>query len=235
MAVDTRDKRFSLIGFGSPTPWNLPNPDGSVDTQDRAMLLHLYHGLDITVTGVTGTGSGDLGAITADADGKFTNNGTAAGDLAAITGDADGAVSVTGTATGTLPAILGDADGIGGTVIAVTTAGSSKGKGQPKRRRVILDGQSYWVDSNIEEQKLLHDYLLERQKQHDAALAEQDSETLKAARIAMARARNRLARVRERMRLEQSADEAELVERLKQQRKQQLEEEDDLLLLLLVT
>lgn len=47
MAVDTRNKRMSLIGFGAPTPRVLPNPDGTVAAADRAMLLYLYAGLDI--------------------------------------------------------------------------------------------------------------------------------------------------------------------------------------------
>lgn len=45
MAVDTANKRFSLIGFGSPVPRMLPIPDGAFNAADRAMLLYLYHGL----------------------------------------------------------------------------------------------------------------------------------------------------------------------------------------------
>lgn len=48
MAVDTRDKRFSLISFGSPIPNVLPNPDGSFNAADRAMLIFLYHGLALS-------------------------------------------------------------------------------------------------------------------------------------------------------------------------------------------
>lgn len=45
MAVDTANKRYSLIGFGSPTPRLLPIPDGTIAAADRAMLLYLYHGM----------------------------------------------------------------------------------------------------------------------------------------------------------------------------------------------
>lgn len=45
MSVDSRDKRMSLIGFGLPILVVLPNPDGTIGTQDRAMLLWLYHGI----------------------------------------------------------------------------------------------------------------------------------------------------------------------------------------------
>lgn len=52
MAVDTRDKRFSLIGFGSPTPRVLPIADGTFSAADRAMLLYLYHGLTLGAVAV---------------------------------------------------------------------------------------------------------------------------------------------------------------------------------------
>ena len=45
MAVDTRDKRFSMMGLGSPVPRVLPNPDGTIGDQDRAMFIYLYHGI----------------------------------------------------------------------------------------------------------------------------------------------------------------------------------------------
>lgn len=45
MAVDTRDKRFSMMGLLQPVPSVLPNPDGTVNTQDRAQYLFLYHGI----------------------------------------------------------------------------------------------------------------------------------------------------------------------------------------------
>lgn len=52
MSVDTRNKRMSLIGFGSPIPTVLPNPDGSFNNYDRAQLLWLYAGLNILIVGV---------------------------------------------------------------------------------------------------------------------------------------------------------------------------------------
>lgn len=48
MAIDTRDKRFSMMGFGAPTPRVLPNPAGTFNAADRAMLLYLYHGLTLS-------------------------------------------------------------------------------------------------------------------------------------------------------------------------------------------
>lgn len=47
MAVDTRNNRMSLIGFGSPIPSVLPNPDGTIGALDRAHLLWLYAGVII--------------------------------------------------------------------------------------------------------------------------------------------------------------------------------------------
>jgi len=53
MAVDTRDKRFSMLGFGQPhgLPYVLPHPDGTVDAADRPQLLRLYHGSGISIVG----------------------------------------------------------------------------------------------------------------------------------------------------------------------------------------
>ena len=47
MAVDTRDRRMSMLGLAQPVPSMLPNPDGTIGTQDRAMLLWLYHGITL--------------------------------------------------------------------------------------------------------------------------------------------------------------------------------------------
>ncbi len=48
MAVDTRNKRFSVIGLTSPTLPALPNPDGTLDIGDRPILLMLYAGFSLT-------------------------------------------------------------------------------------------------------------------------------------------------------------------------------------------
>lgn len=44
MAIDTAQKRYSLIGLGSPTPRLLPIPQGRLGADDRALLLFLYTG-----------------------------------------------------------------------------------------------------------------------------------------------------------------------------------------------
>lgn len=52
MAVDTRNKRFSLLAFGKPLPYVMPNPDGSfANANDRAQLVYLYHGLTPAAAG----------------------------------------------------------------------------------------------------------------------------------------------------------------------------------------
>ena len=47
MAVDTRNKRFSMLGLAQArmVPYVLPNPDGSFSTQDRAQLAFMYAGI----------------------------------------------------------------------------------------------------------------------------------------------------------------------------------------------
>lgn len=54
MAVDSRQKRMSMIEFGAGHSWRtLFEADGSVDADDRAHLLGLYSGiaLDAPVAG----------------------------------------------------------------------------------------------------------------------------------------------------------------------------------------
>lgn len=48
MAVDTAQKRFSLMGFGCPVPQMVMPPSGSVVEADRADLLYLYSGITLT-------------------------------------------------------------------------------------------------------------------------------------------------------------------------------------------
>ncbi len=46
MAIDTAEKRFSMLNFGSTgTVHLLFEPDGAVDADDRAHLLDLYSGI----------------------------------------------------------------------------------------------------------------------------------------------------------------------------------------------
>ena len=47
MAVDTRDKRFSMMGLLQPVPSILPNPDGTIDSNDMYQYIFLYHGITI--------------------------------------------------------------------------------------------------------------------------------------------------------------------------------------------
>ena len=53
MAVDTRDRRFSMLGFGQGwgIPYVLPNPEGSFDVDDRAQLCYLYRGITLATPG----------------------------------------------------------------------------------------------------------------------------------------------------------------------------------------
>ena len=53
MAVDTRQKRFSMINMGSISTDLLPQADGTIDADDRRMFLDLYSGL-AAATSVSG-------------------------------------------------------------------------------------------------------------------------------------------------------------------------------------
>ena len=49
MAVDTKKKRLSMIGFGDGVILHtLPEPDGTIDPGDRLHLLGLFSGFGIT-------------------------------------------------------------------------------------------------------------------------------------------------------------------------------------------
>lgn len=55
MAVDTRDKRFSMMGLANVNPSMMADPDASIDGPDRAMLIFLYHGITLAApAGVVG-------------------------------------------------------------------------------------------------------------------------------------------------------------------------------------
>jgi hypothetical protein len=47
MAIDTRQKRFSMLNFSWVPPVALFEADGSVDADDRAHLLNLYSGITL--------------------------------------------------------------------------------------------------------------------------------------------------------------------------------------------
>ena len=56
MAVDTAEKRFSMLNFGDGTTIHLlPEPDGAIDLDDRQHLLDCYSGIafgaPVVVTG----------------------------------------------------------------------------------------------------------------------------------------------------------------------------------------
>jgi len=48
VAVDSQDKRMSMMGLGAPVPSVFPDPDNSLSVYDRAQYLWLYAGLDIS-------------------------------------------------------------------------------------------------------------------------------------------------------------------------------------------
>jgi hypothetical protein len=48
MAVDTKSKRMSMLSAASPIAWqHLFEVDGSVDADDRSVLLHIYGGIPL--------------------------------------------------------------------------------------------------------------------------------------------------------------------------------------------
>ena len=54
MAVDTRNRRFSMLGFGQAhgAPVVFPNPDGAFTFgDDFEMLLYCYHGIAFAGSG----------------------------------------------------------------------------------------------------------------------------------------------------------------------------------------
>ncbi len=46
MAVDTAEKRYSMLNFGDGNNWHmLPQVDGAIDLDDRQHLLDCYSGI----------------------------------------------------------------------------------------------------------------------------------------------------------------------------------------------
>lgn len=52
MAIDTREKRFSMMDFGDGNIGVLHEPDGSVDLDDRQHLLGCYSGIAFAELGI---------------------------------------------------------------------------------------------------------------------------------------------------------------------------------------
>lgn len=49
MAIDTAEKRFSMMGFASPIRKYIV-PDGAVDADARSTFLNLYSGITLTAS-----------------------------------------------------------------------------------------------------------------------------------------------------------------------------------------
>lgn len=47
MAVDTRDRRMSMIGLGESYAAMMKDPTSTIDSEARAMLLNLYGGFSL--------------------------------------------------------------------------------------------------------------------------------------------------------------------------------------------
>jgi len=53
MAVDTAEKRYSMLNFGLPFFRALPQVDGGIEADDRLHLLGLYSGIAAAGGGVS--------------------------------------------------------------------------------------------------------------------------------------------------------------------------------------
>lgn len=120
MAIDTAEKRYSMLNFGAgPTLHLLFEADSAVDADDRQHLLDCYAGIAFSAADVLGTAVQTLPALTQSAAGTATTaiTGTATQTLPAMTQSAAGTAgagsSITGTATQTLPSLTQTAAGTG--------------------------------------------------------------------------------------------------------------------------
>ena len=68
MAIDTRHKRFSMLGFADGAHLHVTfEADGAVDADDRSQLLDLYSGIGMGEPPIVVTDSMTIGAITVQA------------------------------------------------------------------------------------------------------------------------------------------------------------------------
>lgn len=58
MAIDTAEKRFSMIGFGQPV-LKLMTPTGSVDAAQRYVAIDLYSGISLDTPVAPPVSAGD--------------------------------------------------------------------------------------------------------------------------------------------------------------------------------
>ena len=55
MAIDTKEKRLSMLNFGLPWWTTLPEADGAIDADDQLHLLGLYSGIPAAVSEIVVT------------------------------------------------------------------------------------------------------------------------------------------------------------------------------------
>ena len=93
MAIDTANKRFSILGLDSPNPVALPKPTGTVGAAERQNFLRKYLGILFGVPATTTVTRSVLASRAV----SVTGNGQNATALSTLVSRA---VSVTGSASG---------------------------------------------------------------------------------------------------------------------------------------
>lgn len=201
MAVDTRNKRGSVLGLALASLAILPLADASVDDADRVQLAYCYAGTDFT--GVSGTASNDINAIAASATGAYGPSGTASNDINAVGASATGAIEVTGTASNAISALASSATGTGGEVAAVRGGGIGKRR-QRRPRRIYIEGRRYTVSTPEQEALLLSQYRdrleAERLAAELAAEGATDAPEVRSAAVTIKRIDKRINKAKKRQR-----------------------------------
>jgi hypothetical protein len=82
MAIDTKDRRLSMLNFGEGDAL-VPDADGSLDAEDRAFLLGLYIGITLGSAAIPVTVSTRY-ALDGTDNTRMTLNGTNANRLGLI-------------------------------------------------------------------------------------------------------------------------------------------------------
>ena len=120
MSIDSRDKRFSIMGLGQPAPSLYGNPDGTIGSDNRAQLLYLYSGITLGGAVLLGSLNVTLADVTLVATAELDIAASLAVTLDAVTLASTAELDIDGSLTITLEnatlASTGVGEGITGTL-----------------------------------------------------------------------------------------------------------------------
>lgn len=152
MAVDSRDKRASVLAYALPIGGPLPDADGTVGVGDRAQVVYLYPADNLE--NISGAATNTIPVPTQSAAGEQFIEGAGADRIPVPTQSAAGEQFVEGSATNTVPvptqAAAGNIAGAPSVTVTGTALGATQEQIQAGGETIVLTlTGSTWVDAGV--------------------------------------------------------------------------------------